>query len=113
MVYFIRHGETDFNLKGIIQGQLDIPLNETGIKQAYETKDKLTNLKIDIIFCSPLIRAKQTAEIINEKLNVPIVYDNRLKEFNAGDKQGIVAKTLTPEEKEEFKIQITENKVLA
>ena len=81
MIYFVRHGETDYNLEGIVQGQLDIPLNKKGIHQANEIKNKLKDLDIDIIFSSPLLRAKQTAEIINENLNVKIKYDERLKEF--------------------------------
>lgn len=90
MIYFVRHGETDYNLKGITQGQLDIPLNQTGIEQARKVAQKLKNYKIDMIYCSPLVRAKKTAEIINEFHGVEIVFDNRLKEFYAGAKQGTI-----------------------
>lgn len=88
MIYFVRHGETDYNLEGIVQGQLDIPLNNKGIHQAHELKNKLKVLDIDVIFSSPLLRAKQTAQIIHENLNVEIKYDERLKEFFAGNMQG-------------------------
>ena len=104
MIYFVRHGETDYNLEGIVQGQLDIPLNENGIHQANEIKNKLKDLDIDIIFSSPLLRAKQTAEIINENLNVKIKYDERLKEFFAGNMQGTKIKDWSEEDKENFKI---------
>lgn len=104
MIYFVRHGETDNNLEGIIQGQLDIPLNENGIQQAIEIKNKLKDLDIDIIFSSPLLRAKQTTEIINDSLNANVIYDERLKEFFAGNMQGTKIKDWSEKEKEQFKL---------
>ena len=104
MVYFVRHGETDYNKQGIVQGQLDIPLNNEGINQANQLKDKLKNMDIDLIFSSPLLRAKQTAEIINKTLNVEIIYDNRLKEFFAGNKQGTKISEWPEEDKDNFKL---------
>lgn len=88
MIYFIRHGETDYNKKHIMQGWLDIPLNERGLSQAEEAKQNCKELKIDFIFSSPLLRAKQTAEKINEIYNLPIVFDDRLKEIYGGSLQG-------------------------
>ena len=64
-----RHSQTDWNLKRKIQGKSDIALNETGIEQAKEVAKKLSNEPIDLIICSPLIRARQTAEIINGDRN--------------------------------------------
>ena len=65
-VYLMRHGETDYNKKGLIQGTLDIPLNEFGLELAEKTKEGFQNegLTFDYCYCSPLIRARQTAEII-------------------------------------------------
>ena len=60
MIYFVRHGETDFNLFNISQGQLDTSLNETGIKQAKTIAKKLKDKNFDVIFCSSLKRARQT-----------------------------------------------------
>ena len=88
MICFVRHGQTDYNIQKIIQGQLDIPLNEEGIKQAEALRDSLKGYKFDCIYCSPLIRAKVTADIINEYHDVEIIYDERLQEINAGTKQG-------------------------
>ena len=88
MILFVRHGETEYNAKGLTQGQLDIPLNENGINQAEVVKQALKDEKIDIIYASPLSRARQTAEIINEEHNVEIVFDDRLMEFYAGIRQG-------------------------
>jgi probable phosphoglycerate mutase len=89
--YLTRHGQTDSNLSGILQGQsLDAPLNDMGIKQAkrigeyLKTKDHL----IDRIISSDLIRAYQTAEIIGEILGVGVETDVRLREMNYGSWEG-------------------------
>ena len=102
MIYFVRHGQTDCNRQGIIQGHLDIPLNDTGMDQAREISQKLKDKKIDVIYSSPLIRAKTTAEVINEYHNVDIIVDERLKELDAGRLQGLKFKDLTDEDKNNF-----------
>ena len=102
MIYFVRHGETDFNKQGITQGQLDIPLNQTGIKQANVLCKNLADIKFDVIFCSPLARAKKTAEIINKNHNVDIVLDDRLMEFYAGKRQGTKFSNWDEKNKSEF-----------
>lgn len=93
-IYIVRHGETDWNRKGIIQGSTDIELNETGIDQAKETKHLLAKVKFDHIYCSPLMRAKQTANIINEEHQVEIIYDDRLRERGFGKYEGVSVKEL-------------------
>lgn len=90
MIYFVRHGETDFNKEGRNQGWLDVPLNETGIAQAKILADKLKDFKIDVIYCSPFSRTKKTAEIINEFHNVSIITDDRLKEYYSSEREGKV-----------------------
>lgn len=61
---FIRHGQTDWNVAGILQGQKDIPLNDTGRLQAQEVAKKLLGIPVDIIYASPLCRAMETARIV-------------------------------------------------
>lgn len=92
MIYLTRHGQTDWNVQKKVMGRCDEPLNETGLKQAEETRDNLMNTKIDIILCSPLQRAKQTAEIINDVRNIPIIYDDRLIERDFGEFEGMQTK---------------------
>ena len=58
----VRHGQTDWNLKHLMQGMTDIPLDETGKMQAFNVKEKLKNVKLDICFSSPLSRAIETAK---------------------------------------------------
>jgi len=88
MIYFVRHGETDYNKQGLVQGQLDIPLNENGILQAQTLRDNLKDLNYDLIYCSPLNRALTTAKIINEGHNKEIIIDSRLAEIDLGEWQG-------------------------
>lgn len=87
-LYVVRHGQTEWNVLKKMQGSADIPLNKKGIQQARQTKNNLDNINLDMIFCSPLIRAKQTAEIINEERNLKIVFDDKLRERNYGEFEG-------------------------
>lgn len=64
--YVVRHGQTDWNAEGRIQGKTDIELNETGIEQARQLKELIKDYNIDLIISSPLKRTRKTAEIINE-----------------------------------------------
>lgn len=89
MIYVTRHGQTDWNTQKRVMGRCDESLNNNGINQAIETKNNLLNKDIDLIICSPLLRAKQTANIINEGRNIPIVYDNRIIERDFGEFEGM------------------------
>lgn len=89
MIYVVRHGETDWNKFHKVMGRVDIPLNETGKDQARITSEKLKDYKIDLIISSPLKRAKETANIINEIKNIEIKYDDRLKERDFGEFEGV------------------------
>ena len=102
MIYFVRHGETDFNKKKIMQGHLDIELNEIGIMQAQKAKENLKDVKIDMIFCSPLKRAVKTAEIINENYNLSVIKDDRIKEIYGGEMQGKILSELPKEIVEQY-----------
>ena len=87
-ILITRHGQTDWNVQEKLQGKADIELNQTGIEQAKIAKNKLENEKIDLIICSPLKRAKQTAEIINEGRNIPLIIDDRIAERDFGEFEG-------------------------
>ena len=82
--YLVRHGQTDWNAREIVQGTTDIPLNERGLEQAARARDLMKDIPLDIIYSSPLVRAFRTAEIINECHNVPIISEPRLRERNYG-----------------------------
>ena len=85
---FVRHGQTDWNAKRLIQGRTDIPLNETGREQAKTQAAALAGRAIDIIYTSPMLRAREMAEIINQPLGLPLRFDDRLVERCYGDFEG-------------------------
>lgn len=85
--YIVRHGQTGWNVLGLMQGRVDIELNETGILQAESVKKQIKIDEIDICYCSPLKRTKKTAEIIVDG-KVEIIVDNMLIERNLGNFEG-------------------------
>ncbi len=86
--WFLRHGETDWNAQGISQGNVDIPLNATGIAQARAAAEKLRNRGIATIVASPLSRARVTAEFVGEALGLPVALDPDLREVSFGVQEG-------------------------
>lgn len=85
----IRHGQTYWNKNKIMHGQYDIPLNETGHKQAKKISQELKHEHFDICYCSPLKRAKSTAAyILLNHRNTKITYDDRLMELSKGLLEG-------------------------
>ena len=89
MLYIMRHGKTEWNELHKLQGRTDIPLNENGRKMAREAGKRYREIHFDICYCSPLIRAKETAELVLEGRAVPIVTDDRLMEMCFGEYEGI------------------------
>jgi len=88
-IILARHGETEWNLKEVFRGRLDIELNETGIKQAELLAEYLSERKIDAIYSSPLKRAVKTAEIIAGYHNLDIEIVPGLIDFDYGKWQGL------------------------
>jgi broad specificity phosphatase PhoE len=88
-LWVVRHGQTDWNLKGWQQGHHDIPLNDVGIRQAIEVADKLSGKVFDAIYSSDLVRAQQTAEVLAATLNLTVQIDQRLREIHKGEWEGM------------------------
>ena len=88
--FFVRHGETDANLAGILQGNQNHSLNEVGIRQAKAVAEYLRDVDFSAIYSSDLLRAAKTAEIIAEcgHADVPLVFTERLREWNCGEIEG-------------------------
>ena len=86
--WYLRHGETDWNAQNLSQGNVDIPLNETGLAQARSASLMLRNRGITSIISSPLSRAKVTADIAAAQLGLPVQVDDGLKEVAFGIMEG-------------------------
>lgn len=89
MLYIMRHGKTEWNEKHKLQGRTNIPLNEDGREMAKRAAAEYADINFDICYCSPLIRALETAQIVLENRNVPIVTDDRLMEMCFGIYEGV------------------------
>lgn len=88
ILYLVRHGETEKNQYGLVQGQTEADLSEKGIKDAEELQELIASLNIDVVISSPLRRAIDTAKIITNN-KYPINIDDRIIERNWGMCEGI------------------------
>jgi broad specificity phosphatase PhoE len=88
-VYLVRHGETDWNRHGLVQGTMDVPLNASGRLQARSLADTLSTVWFDAAYTSPLDRARQTATaILADRPGVPLFTVPELREMSYGLWQG-------------------------
>lgn len=89
-ILLIRHGQTNWNLEGKLQGREDIPLNDTGRAQAKSCAQSLSDQLWQVIYTSPLSRAKETAEIIAKEINCPsVITEPLLTEREFGNCSGL------------------------
>jgi broad specificity phosphatase PhoE len=87
----VRHGETDWNADGRLQGQTDRPLSGFGRTQAHKLAGELAEEKLEAIYSSDLARARETAEIVAEHLGLPVLLDPDLREKDWGTWEGLTA----------------------
>lgn len=107
MIYLVRHGQTEFNRERRIQGHVDSPLTELGVRQAQAVGRLLRDLIREPagwrVFSSPLGRAKATADIVAARLGgLPVELDDRLKEMSWGPHDGRLRSELEAEHPETF-----------
>ena len=88
MLYIMRHGRTDWNVRHKLQGRTDIPLNEEGRRMAEKAREEYRDVPLDICYSSPLVRARETAEIVLGGRGIPILTDDRLREMSFGSYEG-------------------------
>jgi broad specificity phosphatase PhoE len=87
----VRHGETDWNAEGRLQGQTDRPLSELGRRQARRLAEDLPREQLEAIYSSDLARARETAEIVGERVGLPVELDPNLREKDWGTWEGLTA----------------------
>jgi probable phosphoglycerate mutase len=87
--WFLRHGQTDWNRTGKCQGRRDVPLSMAGEAEAHAAAPLLKGLGINAICCSPLQRARTTADIIGKTLDLPVVNVSGLEEMDVGPYEGV------------------------
>ena len=88
-IVLVRHGATDWNLQGRCQGSSDRELSEAGIRQAGQIAELLGNEELSAIYSSNLRRARQTAELISQPHDLPVLIEEELRELDHGDLEGL------------------------
>lgn len=101
-IYLIRHGQTDWNLACRIQGQRDIPLNETGRLQAARLAEGMKERPVERVFTSRLSRARETAEAVAKSQGVPLYLVDGLEEINYGKWEGMTMEEIRRTYPEEY-----------
>jgi probable phosphoglycerate mutase len=89
ILYVARHGETDYNAAGRYCGRTDLPLNDTGIIQARELANRVRDMTFDIVISSPMLRARQTADIVCGALDMTYGVCGQFVERNMGVYEGL------------------------
>jgi broad specificity phosphatase PhoE len=84
-VYLARHGQTAYNLEGRFQGQQAVPLDDTGRAQALELAERASSYEFATLWCSPLLRARETADAVARRIGLEPREDPRLMETETGD----------------------------
>ncbi|WP_019816425.1 histidine phosphatase family protein [Saccharomonospora saliphila] len=105
-----RHGETDYNASGRMQGQLDSALTEIGWKQARFAAPALARFTPDLVIASDLRRATDTATVLTEAFGVPLRVDKRLRETHLGEWQGMTVTAVAeraPADRERWRTDAT------
>jgi broad specificity phosphatase PhoE len=87
----VRHGETDWNAEGRLQGHTDRPLSDYGRRQARRLAEELEGEELEAIYSSDLARAHETAEIVGERLGLPVALEPDLREKDWGTWEGLSA----------------------
>ena len=101
-LYITRHGETEWNTEGRMQGWNDSPLTDLGVNQAYWLHDRLKDMEFNAIYSSPAGRAYKTAEILKGERNIEIIAHNALRELNLAEWEGLDQKEIKEKDEEQF-----------
>lgn len=101
-LYIIRHGQTDWNLEGKIQGRRDIPLNAMGRIQAAALADGMKNRPVTAVYSSPQLRAMETAAFIGRVQGIPVTEIPELVEIGYGEWEGRTSQDILTTDREQY-----------
>ena len=104
LIYLVRHAETDWNKEKRYQGGKDIPLSNSGIEQARQLARRLSRVKFDLVYSSPLRRARQTAELLIRGSSPPIILEPAFREINHGLWEGLRVEEIAERFSQEFRL---------
>jgi probable phosphoglycerate mutase len=90
ILFVFRHGETDWNREGRLQGHTDTPLNATGLAQAEALAEQLRRHRLEAVVSSDLLRARTTARIVAEAIGLPLFTESGLREVDVGAAEGLL-----------------------
>ena len=90
VLYVARHGETDYNAQGRYAGSTDVPINQKGVCQAQELAERLTGMTFDAVISSPMLRARQTADIVCSVLDMQYTVYEEFAERDMGIYEGMI-----------------------
>lgn len=105
----VRHGETDWNSQGRIQGHSDIELSEQGVQQARFLAERLSSVAVDAAYCSDLLRASETAEISLEGREVSLHRTPLLREYHKGAFEGLTNKQIQQRHPDQYPTYLTKD----
>ena len=103
MIHLARHGQTAYNREGRFQGHLPVPLDDTGRAQAAELADAAAAVELRSLWCSPLERARETAQVVGERIGLEPQEDARFVETDTGDWTGRSFAEVKAEDPEGFR----------
>jgi broad specificity phosphatase PhoE len=103
MIHLARHGQTAYNAEGRFQGHLPVPLDATGREQAAALAEAAADVPIGTLWCSPLARARETAEVVGRRIGLTPRPDARFAETDTGDWTGRSFAEVRAEDPEGFR----------
>ena len=106
LIILVRHGECEGNIKGMFRGRADFPLNKRGLVQAEDLSRVLKKFPLKYIYCSPLYRARQTAEAIGKQCGVEIKIEESFNNIELGSWEGRFMKEIAQEYPKEWELWV-------
>ena len=106
LIFLVRHGECEGNIKGMFRGRADFPLNKRGLVQAQDLAREFKKIPVKYIYSSPLYRARQTAEAISQQCGVEIKIEESFNNIELGSWEGRFMKEIAEQYPEEWELWV-------